>query len=114
MVWFQSKGQICQLIATLIAVAIAASKAWPDMMTNNYLSSGAILFYCLVAAMIGTFGHWIIVLKKVRGAPANGEMHAVPVDDSSIVKDLRQQVKDWIKKWEDEHGGASARDQIII
>jgi hypothetical protein len=35
------------------------------------------------------------------------------VNDSETVKDLRQQVKGWTNKWEDERSGASARDQII-
>jgi hypothetical protein len=69
MPWFTTKGQICQLLVTFSALCLAGFKAWPDMRASAYFTGGAILFYALIALVIGAIVHLIIVIRK--GRPLN-------------------------------------------
>ena len=66
MPWFTTKGQILQTLAAFFVVYVQARNAWPDMMASNYFSTGAILFYVLVAVVLGSSVSLIIAIKRGR------------------------------------------------
>ena len=71
MPWFTTKGQICQLLVTLAALCLAGYNAWPDMKMSDYLSGGAVLFYILVALVLGSIVHLIVVVRRGRRPALN-------------------------------------------
>jgi hypothetical protein len=50
--WFANRGQIIQISVAVLALILAAIQAWPKLQSNQFLSSGAILFYLLVFLVI--------------------------------------------------------------
>jgi hypothetical protein len=91
MPWFQSKGQICQTALALVGVLIAGKNAWPDMKANAYFTGGAILFYVLVALVVGSILHLIAVSRK-RVAPPSTEGNAVASYHEARAGEFKEQV----------------------
>src|ERR1017187_6026798 len=68
--WFANKGQIVQTAATLCSVVLSGTKAWPDMKSNEYFSTGAILFYLICTVMAGfvvVFIRALLLSRQKRG-----------------------------------------------
>ncbi|MEO8053055.1 MAG: hypothetical protein ABI833_21825 [Acidobacteriota bacterium] len=102
MPWFTTKGQIFQLLFQIFAATLAAFKAWPDMMTSNYLSGGAILFYSLISLVLGSILHLITIRRSPASAGNEVYGHGSPA--------LQNLTDRLIEARE----AAVARDQIII
>jgi hypothetical protein len=67
--WFQTKAEVIGFAGLAFSTAKAGFEAWPDMKGNEYLSGGAILFYVLVATLVGLFVTLILSARKRRAAP---------------------------------------------
>lgn len=81
MPWFTTKGQICHLFFTFAALCLAGYRAWPDMKASEYFSGGAILFYALIALVVGAVAQLISAVRKAP-LPQSG-------DYQQEVKELR-------------------------
>jgi hypothetical protein len=74
--WFANKGQILQFgfqaAALLVGVAgliVASVKAWPDLTSNQYFSSGAFLFYFLIGLVVLSIAGLSKQLRAVVNRP---------------------------------------------
>jgi hypothetical protein len=73
--WFNTKGQVAQLVAAVFGCAIAASVAWPKIKDNELLSPGPILFFILVFIVILSVGLLLYsryAFSHLQGTPREG------------------------------------------
>jgi hypothetical protein len=71
MPWFSTKGQVLQLLGQVVALCIGMHVAFPDMVMNNLLSAGAILFYLLVMTVLVSM--WVLI-SSIKRAPSRESM----------------------------------------
>ena len=84
--WFSTKGQIAQVAFAAAACVFAGFKAWPEMKQNEYLSTGALLFYSLVGLVVAS----IVMLARAVRTAARPQIGAVLEGEPlGEVRDLR-------------------------
>lgn len=69
-IWFSSRGQIVQVVIAGAALAFATRSGWRSMLSSQYLSSGAVVFYLLVGLVLYQITRLVSALWHTRGSGA--------------------------------------------